>query len=91
MDFWQFGSPQTGGWVSGGLGGTEYSEGLGSTGPKLNARKDATQSGILMEISFGSYHPGGAMFALGDGSVRFIASRPCSRLEGFNRQRHFTH
>jgi prepilin-type N-terminal cleavage/methylation domain-containing protein len=45
MDFWQFGCPQSGGWVSGGLGGTEYSEGLGSTGPKINARKDPSVPG----------------------------------------------
>ncbi|MFO0902291.1 MAG: DUF1559 domain-containing protein [Pirellulales bacterium] len=73
MDYWQFGSPQTGGWVSGGLGGTEYSEGLGSTGPKMNARRDPTQSGVIMEMSFGSYHPQGAMFVFADGSVRFIS------------------
>jgi prepilin-type N-terminal cleavage/methylation domain-containing protein/prepilin-type processing-associated H-X9-DG protein len=73
MDFWQFGCPQSGGWVSGGLGGTEYSEGLGSTGPKINSRKDPTVPGVIMEMSFGSYHPGGAMFVLADGSVRFIA------------------
>lgn len=73
MDFWQFGSPQTGGWVSGGIGGTEYSEALGSTGPKINSRRDPTLSGVIMEMSFGSYHPAGAMFTLTDGSVRFIA------------------
>ena len=73
MDYWQFGSPQTGGWVSGGRGGTEYSEGLGSTGPKMNARRDPTQPGVIMEMSFGSFHPQGAMFVFADGSVRFIA------------------
>ena len=73
MDYWQFGSPQTGGWVSGGIGGTEYSEALGSTGPKINSRRDPTLSGEVMEISFGSYHPGGAMFVFADGSVRFLS------------------
>lgn len=73
MDYWQMGSPQTGGWNPGGAGGTEYSEGLGSTGPKLNSRLDLTVHGVLMEMSFGSYHTGGAHFGLVDGSVRFIS------------------
>ena len=90
MDFWQFGSPQSGGWVPGGLGGTEYTEGLGSTGPKLNSRLDPTVHGIIMEMAFGSYHPGGAMFGLADGSIRYISNTIdlniyhgiCSRDEG---------
>jgi hypothetical protein len=73
MDFWQFGCPQSGGWVAGGLGGTEHTEGLASTGPKLNSRRDPTVHGVIMEIAFGSYHPSGAMFGLADGSVRFIS------------------
>ena len=73
MDYWILGSPQTGGWDPGDAGGTEYSEGLGSTGPKMNSRLDPTVHGTVMEMSFGSYHPGGAQFALGDGSVRFIS------------------
>lgn len=73
MDFWQMGSPQSGGWNPGGTGGTEYSEGLGSTGPKLNSRLDPTVNGVLMEMSFGSYHTSGAHFGLVDGSVRFIS------------------
>ena len=40
----------------------------------MNLRKqNPAATGYLMEISHGSYHPGGAMFGLGDGSVRFIA------------------
>ena len=73
MDFWQFGSPQTGGWTAGGKGGTEYTEGVGSTGPHLNSRLDPSAPGDFMEISFGSYHVGGAHFTMGDGSVRFIS------------------
>jgi prepilin-type N-terminal cleavage/methylation domain-containing protein/prepilin-type processing-associated H-X9-DG protein len=72
MDYWYFGSPQTGGWVPGGKGGTEYSEGLGSTGPKINSRLDPLVPGAIMEMSFGSYHPAGANFCLADGSVRFL-------------------
>jgi hypothetical protein len=30
-------------------------------------------NGSLMEITFGSWHEGGAFFTLGDGSVRFIS------------------
>lgn len=72
MDYWQFGAPQTGGWNPGDNGGTEYSEGCGSTGPKLNSRLDPSVNGVLMEMAFGSYHPGGATFGFVDGSTRFI-------------------
>ncbi|MCA9034061.1 MAG: DUF1559 domain-containing protein [Planctomycetaceae bacterium] len=73
MDFWLFGSPQTGGWNPGGKGGTEYSEGLGSACVPINSRLNPTMHGTLMEISFGSYHVGGAQFTLADGSARFIS------------------
>ncbi|MFM7039926.1 MAG: DUF1559 domain-containing protein [Planctomycetaceae bacterium] len=73
MDYWQFGCPQSGGWVYGGIGGTEYSEGLGSAVVRINANLDPNMHGVLMEMSFGSYHVGGAQFTMGDGSVRFIS------------------
>lgn len=72
MDYWQLGAPQIGTWVPGGTGGTEYSEGIGSTGPRMNSRLDQSAPGAVMEVSFGSYHPGGAMFGFADGSVRFL-------------------
>ena len=73
MDYWQIGSPQTGGWVLGGIGGTEYSELVGSTFGRINSRRDPAVHGIVMEMSFGSWHVGGAHFSMADGTVRFIS------------------
>ncbi len=79
MDFWNFFIPQiwdTGTnrcWSAGNGSGTEHSEAAGSTLVKLNARLDPSVHGVLMEISFGSYHTGGAFFTMGDGSVKFIS------------------
>ncbi len=73
MDYWQFGSPQSGGWNINSTGGTEYTEGLGSCVVKPNANLDLTMNGVLMEMAFGSYHIGGAQYTLADGSVRFIS------------------
>ena len=73
MDYWQLGAPQTGTWFPGGNGGTEFSEGIGSTGPRMNSRLDQSVPGAVMEVSFGSYHTGGAAFCLADGSARFIS------------------
>jgi hypothetical protein len=72
MDYWQFGAPQTGTWYPGGSGGTEFSEGIGSTGPRMNSRLNPSVPGAVMEVSFGSYHVGGGMFCFGDGSIRFL-------------------
>ena len=73
MDYWQIGSPQTGTWVLGGIGGTEYSELVGSTFGRINSRRDPAVNGVIMEMSFGSWHVGGAHFTLADGSVKFIS------------------
>ena len=73
MDYWQLGAPQTGTWVPGENGGTEFSEGIGSAGPRINSRLDQSVTGAVMEVSFGSYHTGGATFGFTDGSVRFIS------------------
>ncbi len=68
MDFWYIGSPQIDPWPN----ATEFSEFVGSTGVPMNARKIASTSGYVKELSFTSFHPGGAMFTLGDASVRFV-------------------
>jgi prepilin-type processing-associated H-X9-DG protein len=73
MDYWQLGAPQTGTWIAGGNGGTEFSEGIGSTGPRLNSRRDQSVSGAAIEVSFGSYHKGGVPFSFADGSVRHVS------------------
>jgi prepilin-type N-terminal cleavage/methylation domain-containing protein len=68
-DFWYIGSPQIDPWPN----STEFSEFVGSTGVPMNARKIASTSGHVKELSFTSFHPGGAMFTLGDASVRFVS------------------
>lgn len=74
MDYWYIGSPQADPCrCDGGTGGTEFSEVVGTTIAKINARRtQPTLHGRLMELSFGSYHIGGAQFAFCDGSIKFI-------------------
>jgi prepilin-type N-terminal cleavage/methylation domain-containing protein len=79
MDYWNFFIPQIWDtntnrcWSAGNGSGTEHSEAAGSTLVPMNSRLNPAMHGVLMEISFGSYHVGGAFFALGDGSVRFLS------------------
>jgi prepilin-type N-terminal cleavage/methylation domain-containing protein len=75
MDFWIIGSPQADPCAcNGGTGGTEFTEAVGGTYPQINAAiRTPAISGQLMEIAFGSYHIGGAMMGMGDGSVTFMS------------------
>lgn len=76
MDFWQIGSPQIDPCrCDGGTGGTEFTEAVGSFLVQPNLRlRDPSVSGRLMEVAFGSWHPGGiSLFTFGDNSVRPIS------------------
>ncbi|MBI1312313.1 DUF1559 domain-containing protein [bacterium] len=75
MDYWYLGSPQADPCnCDGGTGGTEFSEFVGTTQAKINARfVTPAAHGRLIELAFGSYHDGGAFFLFGDGRVRFIS------------------
>jgi prepilin-type N-terminal cleavage/methylation domain-containing protein len=82
MDHWYIGSPQADPCAcNGGNGGTEFTEAVGTTILGMNLRNtNPAANGSLMEITFGSWHEGGAFFTLGDGSVRFISENLDLRL-----------
>lgn len=55
-------------------GSNDFSEVVCSTFYPMNrSMLKSTVPGDERELSFGSYHPGGAVMHLGDGSVRFVA------------------
>jgi type II secretory pathway pseudopilin PulG len=81
-DVWYIGSFQIDAWdvnadgtpTSGAISGSnEFTEFVGSTGAPLNSRLIAATNGFQKQAAFGSYHTGGAMFTLADGSARFIS------------------
>ena len=74
MDYFAFFSPQMASWKAGRITGTEHSEGLGSAVVPINSRLNPNVHGVLMEMSFGSYHRIGAAFTFADGSVRLLTS-----------------
>jgi prepilin-type N-terminal cleavage/methylation domain-containing protein len=73
MDYWTLFGNQIDTWRWGNITGTEYSEAAGSTVVPINSRLNPQIHGVLMEMSFGSYHTGGAFFTMGDGSVQFLS------------------
>jgi hypothetical protein len=77
MDVWAMFSPQfsstTATWRPGAATGTEHTECAGSTLYPINSRLNPAMHGVQMEISFGSYHVGGAHFTMADGAVKFLS------------------
>lgn len=74
-DHWAIGGDDFDNWE-----GTDWSEQGGSTAVRINFPKpvnerfaDGNMAWAAYEVSFGSRHPAGAQFCLGDGSVRFLA------------------
>ena len=74
MDHWVLGSPQADPYsCDQGTAGTEFSEVVGTGYYRMNLRlREPGQTGYAMEMSFGSYHPGGMYVGFGDNSVRFV-------------------
>ncbi|MDR2439577.1 MAG: DUF1559 domain-containing protein [Planctomycetaceae bacterium] len=80
MDHWHTGSPQAdpfnGSATTNGTDASGFCEGseiVGSTYPSLNALfVEPTLHGHIMQLAFGSYHPNGANFLFGDGTVRYF-------------------
>ena len=74
-DHWYIGSPQMDPCgCDGGTGGDEFSESVGAGSVPMNLRfKDPSRPIILLELSFSSYHTGGATFCMADGSVRYLS------------------
>ena len=75
MDFWYIGSAQIDDCrCDGGSEGTEFSEFVGTTFSPLNAAQHTPRlHGVLLELSFGSYHPGGCQVLRLDGGVTFLS------------------
>jgi prepilin-type N-terminal cleavage/methylation domain-containing protein/prepilin-type processing-associated H-X9-DG protein len=75
MDFWYIGSPQIDPCnCRTNVSATEYTEFVGSTIVHMNVRWTLPGThGTLMEMSFGSWHPSGAHFLMGDGSVHWLS------------------
>ncbi len=79
-DHWIIGSPQAdpfnGNVSKASTSGSEFSEAVGSAYTPLNAffRFPETH-GTLLQLAFGSYHPGGAHFLYGDGSVSYLSDQ----------------
>jgi len=74
-DHWAIGGDDFDNWE-----GNDWSEQGGSTAVRINFPKpvnsrftDGSPEWAAYEVSFGSRHPAGAQFCLGDGSVRFVA------------------
>jgi hypothetical protein len=74
LDFWYVGSPQIDPCrCDGSANGTEFSEFVGSTAARINARFIAASTVHEKEMSFGSYHAGGTYLCFADASVHFVS------------------